>query len=139
MPADQPPTGDDARLAALVGATVRALRERSGLSMRALATRAGISQPFLSTIERGLSTPSMGTLYGIAAGLGVAPGDLLPAPASGRVSVTRGADAALLPVSDATDAAAGRALLMRPGAGLEVLDYRIEAGKHLGEWYEEPG
>ena len=107
--------------------------------MRALATRAGISQPFLSTIERGLSTPSMATVYRLAAGLGVAPGDLLPGPSAGRVRVTRGADAALLPVSDAPDAAAGRALLMRPGAGLEVLDYRVEPGQHLGEWFEAAG
>lgn len=107
--------------------------------MRALATRAGISQPFLSTIERGLSTPSMLTVYRIAAGLGVAPGDLLPGPVAGQVTVTRGADATLIPVSDAPGAAAGRALLMRPGAGLEVLDYRVAAGEHLGEWFETPG
>lgn len=107
--------------------------------MRALAARAGISQPFLSTIERGLSTPSMVTVYRLAAGLGVAPGDLLPGPDAGRVSVTRGAQAALLPVSESPDAAAGRALLMRPGAGLEVLDYRVEAGQHLGGWFEAPG
>lgn len=139
MPADQPPADDDARLAALVGATVRTLRERSGLSMRALATLAGISQPFLSTIERGLSTPSMATLYRIAGGLGVPPGDLLPGPSAGRVSVTRGAQAPLLPVSDAPDAAAGRALLMRPGSGLEVLDYRVEPGQHLGGWFASAG
>ncbi|MGI4894296.1 MAG: helix-turn-helix domain-containing protein, partial [Janthinobacterium lividum] len=139
MPAHQPPQDEDARLAALVGATVRALRERSTLSMRTLAARAGISQPFLSTIERGLSTPSMLTVYRIAAALGVEPGDLLPGPAAERVSVTRGVDAALIPVSDAPGAAAGRALLMRPGAGLEVLEYRVAAGEHLGGWFEAPG
>ncbi|MGI4896019.1 MAG: helix-turn-helix domain-containing protein, partial [Janthinobacterium lividum] len=96
-------------------------------------------QPFLSTIERGLSTPSMLTVYRIAAALGVQPGDLLPGPAAERVSVTRGADAALIPVSDAPGAAAGRALLMRPGAGLEVLEYRVAAGEHLGGWFEAPG
>ena len=34
--------------------------------MRALAARCGISQPFLSAVERGLSMPSIATLYRIA-------------------------------------------------------------------------
>lgn len=151
MPADQPPA-EDADLAVLVGATVREHRDRAGLSMRALAARAGISQPFLSTIERGLSSPSMSTLYRIATGLGVAPGDLLPGPArpspgtgaaggpaAPQVTVVRSADAVPLPASDEPGAAVGLARLARPGLGLEVVEYRVRSGEHLGSWFDAPG
>lgn len=143
MPADQTPVEDDG-LAALVGAAVRERRERAGLSMRALATRAGISQPFLSTIERGLSSPSMSTLYRLATGLGVAPGDLLPgspttAADAPRVTVVRSGDALPLPASDEPGAAVGLARLARPGLGLEVVEYRVAPGEHLGGWFDAPG
>jgi len=141
VPADQTPD-EDADLAVRVGAAVRDHRDRAGLSMRALAARAGISQPFLSTIERGLSSPSMSTLYRIATGLGVAPGDLLPGPAApgaDAVTVVRSADALPLPASDEPGAAVGLARLARPGLGLEVVEYRVRPGEHLGGWFDAPG
>jgi transcriptional regulator with XRE-family HTH domain len=130
---------DESSLSALVGGVVRALREKSGLSMRDLAKRAGISQPFLSQIERGVSAPSMITTYRLAGALGVTPGDLLPAPESDRVTVVRADEGTLLPVADRPDAAAGRTLLMRPNSPLEVIEYRIEPGQHIGEWFESTG
>jgi transcriptional regulator with XRE-family HTH domain len=143
VPADQTPD-EDADLAVRVGAAVRDQRDRAGLSMRALAACAGISQPFLSTIERGLSSPSMSTLYRIATGLGVAPGDLLPgpaAPAADRTDVTvvRADEAPPLPASDEPGAAVGLARLARPGLALEVVEYRVAPGEHLGGWFDAPG
>jgi len=147
VPADQTPE-DDAGLALRVGAAVREHRDRAGLSMRALAARAGISQPFLSTIERGLSSPSMSTLYRIATGLGVAPGDLLPgtedpwpgtAASARQVTVVRSAEALPLSASDEPGAAVGLARLARPGLGLEVVEYRVRPGEHLGGWFDAPG
>lgn len=130
---------DESSLAALVGGVVRALREQSGLSMRELAKRAGISQPFLSQIERGVSAPSMVTTYRLAGALGVAPGDLLPAPESERVRVVRADEGTLIPVADRPDAAIGRALHLRPNSPLEVIEYRVEPGQHIGEWFESTG
>lgn len=48
---------------------LRALREERGLSIRALGRLSGLSANALSVIERGLSSPSVSTLYKIAAAL----------------------------------------------------------------------
>jgi transcriptional regulator with XRE-family HTH domain len=49
-----------------VGAELRALREEKGLSIRALARASGISANAISMIERGLTSPSVSTLYKMA-------------------------------------------------------------------------
>lgn len=129
----------EATLTARVGATIRGLREKAGLSTRELARRAGISQPFLSQIERGVSAPSMVTTYRLAEALGVLPGALLPAPASAGVTVVRAGGGRAIPVAGRADAAVGRALLMRPDHPLEVIDYMVRPGEYLGEWFQSRG
>lgn len=129
----------EAALNAMVGATVKSLREKCGLSMRELARRSGVSQPFLSQIERGLSAPSMVTTYRLADALGVLPGALLPAPSTSRVTLVRAGGGRQIPVANRADAAVGLALVMQPGNPLEVLEYRIEPDQHIGEWFELPG
>ncbi|MFI1912164.1 helix-turn-helix domain-containing protein [Nocardia sp. NPDC020380] len=118
---------------------VRNLREKSQLSMRELAKRGGISQPFLSQIERGVSAPSMITTYRLAAALGVAPGDLLPTPISDQITIVRADEGIRIPVADRPDAAVGRALHLRPNSPLEVIEYHIEPGQHISEWFESQG
>jgi transcriptional regulator with XRE-family HTH domain len=54
-----------------VGAKVRVLRERHGLSLRALAEMCDVSPNTISLIERGLSSPCVNTLQCLATGLGV--------------------------------------------------------------------
>jgi transcriptional regulator with XRE-family HTH domain len=130
---------DEAELQARVGATVRALREKAGYSTRELARRAGLSQPFLSQIERGVSAPSMVTTYRLAEALGVMPGTLLPAPDAPQVVVVRSGEGRGIPVANRPDAAIGRALVMQPGVPLEVLEYRIEPGQYIAEWFTLPG
>jgi transcriptional regulator with XRE-family HTH domain len=132
-------SADEAALNARVGAAVRALREKSGFSMRELARRSGVSQPFLSQIERGVSAPSMVTTYRLAEALGVLPGALLPAPAAAQVTVVRSGEGRGIPVANRPDAAVGRALLMQPGNPLEIVEYRIDPGQHIAEWFELPG
>ena len=51
--------------------TLRALREERRISLRELARRSGISVNALSQIERGLSSPSVSTLYRLVDALGV--------------------------------------------------------------------
>jgi transcriptional regulator with XRE-family HTH domain len=130
---------DDERLNRLIGATVRRLREKAGMSTRALAKAAGMSQPFLSQIERGVSSPSMSTAYRLAAALGVVPGDLLPAQPPTEVTVVRAGDGRYLPVADRPGAALGRILVSRSERRLEVIEYRIEPGQYLEEWFETEG
>ena len=52
-----------------VGTRLRQLRQERGKSMRALARDSGLSTNALSMIERGLSSPSVSTLYKISGGL----------------------------------------------------------------------
>jgi transcriptional regulator with XRE-family HTH domain len=54
-----------------VGIKLRQLRKERGLSIRALARASGISANALSMIERGRSSPTVSTLYKLAAALGV--------------------------------------------------------------------
>lgn len=54
-----------------VSSRLRELREAQGISMRTLASRSGLSANALSMIERGKTSPSVSTLYKLAAALGV--------------------------------------------------------------------
>ncbi|MFE2432213.1 helix-turn-helix domain-containing protein [Streptomyces sp. NPDC059373] len=127
-------------LAARVGAGIRALREKAGLSTRQLAKAAGISQAFLSQIERGLSAPSMATTYRLAEALEVVPGALLPPmERTSPVTFVPAVEGRTLPVADREGAAVGRALMMDPGKSLEVIEYVIEPGQYIQEWFQLEG
>ncbi len=54
-----------------VGQRLKTLREERGISMRTLARNSGLSANALSMIERGLTSPSISTLFKIATALGV--------------------------------------------------------------------
>lgn len=62
-----------------VGTRIRALREEMGLSLRALAKQASVSVGYLSKVEHGDSSPTVGMLAKLAGPLGVHP-SLLIAP-----------------------------------------------------------
>ncbi|MFP3248010.1 MAG: helix-turn-helix transcriptional regulator, partial [Paraburkholderia sp.] len=57
--------------AIVLGSKIRALRQRLKRTLDYTATAAGISKPFLSQVERGLASPSVTSLNGIASELGV--------------------------------------------------------------------
>jgi transcriptional regulator with XRE-family HTH domain len=54
-----------------LGAAIRELRTKKGVSLEVLAADAGISKNMLSLIERGEGNPSWSTVDGIAAALGI--------------------------------------------------------------------
>jgi len=54
-----------------VGQLLRQLREERGISIRELSRRSGLSANALSMIERGLTSPSVSTLYRLTDALGV--------------------------------------------------------------------
>ncbi|CAB3678142.1 cupin domain-containing protein [Trinickia soli] len=66
-----PHTEDKTNAALVLGSKIRALRKRLQRTLDETATAAGISKPFLSQVERGLATPSITSLAGIARALGV--------------------------------------------------------------------
>lgn len=52
-----------------LGRRIRTLRESKGLPLRAVAEAAGVSESFLSQVERGVASPSVASLRGIAEAL----------------------------------------------------------------------
>ncbi len=68
-----------------IGSAVRERRRRLGLTLQALAAASDLSAPFLSQLERGLTTPSITSLMGVAKALGVDISYFISVPHSGRV------------------------------------------------------
>ena len=66
---------------ALIGTRVRDVRTAQGMPLRALADRTGLSMSMLSLVERGKTSPSIGSLIAICSALDIHMADLL-APAS---------------------------------------------------------
>ena len=67
----------------VIGQHVRQLRARAGLSARALGSRTGFSASFISQMENGLVSPSIGSMQKIAAALGVTLGEFFTAAGEG--------------------------------------------------------
>ncbi len=63
----------------VIGRYVRQLRARAGLSTRALGSRTGFSASFISQLEHGLVSPSIGSMQKIATALGVTLGEFFTA------------------------------------------------------------
>ena len=126
-------------LRAAVGVSIRRARHASGMSMRDFATRCGLSQPFVSAVERGMSTPSIATLYRMAEVLETEPSALLPSRPSGGVEIIRAGEGERVPSSDRPGSAVGRVLLADPDRHLEIYEYLVAPDDDLDVWYEHPG
>ncbi|TAM13963.1 MAG: cupin domain-containing protein [Pandoraea sp.] len=79
-----PHTEDKTSAALALGSKIRALRKRLQRTLDETATVAGISKPFLSQVERGLATPSITSLVGIARALGVTVQFFVDTPTEGK-------------------------------------------------------
>lgn len=62
---------------AAIGNRIRILRSQQRKTLKALAERTGVSPSMLSLVERGKTSPSIGTLVAISSALGVHMSDLL--------------------------------------------------------------
>lgn len=67
-PVDPGSTGADALE---LGSKIRGLRRSRGLTLDSVATTAGVSRSLISQVERGLASPSIASLRGIAMAIGV--------------------------------------------------------------------
>lgn len=67
----------------IIGEHIRQLRLRRHVSVRAFAAQTGFSPSFISQLENGQVSPSLGSLQKIAEALGVTLGDFFAAAASG--------------------------------------------------------
>lgn len=64
----------------LVGANVRRIRQRRGVSQEKLGFDAGIDRTYVSGVERGRRNPTVVVLGRIARALAVSPAELLKFP-----------------------------------------------------------
>jgi transcriptional regulator with XRE-family HTH domain len=81
--AECPPSATEHTLAA-IGARIRDLRLQRGITLQSLADATGLSPSMISLVERGRSSPSIGSLIVICSGLGVQMGDVLAPDARSR-------------------------------------------------------
>lgn len=74
-----------------LGPLIRRRRRQLGLTLQGLCDVAGVSVGYLSQVERGLATPSLGTLAQIAAGLNVGLEHFIATPAPADALTRHGA------------------------------------------------
>lgn len=118
-----------------LGDRLRVRRRRAGLSLREVARRTGISVSFLSAVERGVSGPSVPTLFKLTELYGVRVHDLLDnRRTSGRL--VRATDRPVLPVT-------GSGIrLEQPASGSNRMVpqvYVVEPGAGSGGAYDHRG
>ena len=85
-----------ADLAPIVGANLRRLRIRRGLSLEKLAQRSGVSRAMLGQVELGQSAPTINVLWKIARALDVTFATLIQAREAGGTTVLKHAAAKVL-------------------------------------------
>lgn len=120
-----------------LGALIRQERQKRGLTLVQVCKRARISPAFLSLVERGKATPSLGSLAGIAEALGL--------PVSTFVQIGLSADAVTRAGQRARFSIGNSALRYErlstvfPGQQIDAVmihippDYRAETISHTGE------
>ncbi len=112
---------------AVVGAAVRAARQRLGLSLAQLATAAGVSKAAIATLEAGTGNPTLATLAGAADALALSVSDLIePSPAE-PVRVVNGGEGVPL-WRDEHGSSARLLLTTSPPAPAEVWSWRLAPG-----------
>lgn len=80
---------DDRGFVSFLGQKLRRLRKEQNLTQLDLATQVGITNGQISTIERGVSSPSIATLHKISQVLGVPMAEFFEDEPAGEVSIIR--------------------------------------------------
>ncbi|HLV61442.1 MAG TPA: XRE family transcriptional regulator [Fredinandcohnia sp.] len=119
---------DDAqRLARIVGANLRTLRSRRGLSLEKLSKACGVSRAMLGQIELGKSAPTITVLWKIARALDVTFSALISERPTSRVKVLRAKDSHVLASAD--ESFTSRALFpFDEPRRVEFYELRLRAG-----------
>jgi transcriptional regulator with XRE-family HTH domain len=95
-----PPTAAPPDLTPIVGANLRRLRTKRGLSLERLSKASGVSRAMLGQVELGKSTPTINVVWKIARALGVPFSALITDPGAGRPTVMPAATARVLKSHD---------------------------------------
>jgi transcriptional regulator with XRE-family HTH domain len=120
-----------------LGEKIRSLRRRRGLTVQGLASACSLSKGFISQVENGRTSPSLGTLVELARVLGVSPA-LLVANGTPGSHVTR---ADLRESSGFLGSQAPQAVSLsdRPSRSLDLHTVEIPAGSLFsGQPLDEP-
>jgi transcriptional regulator with XRE-family HTH domain len=112
---------------ALIAASLRRERDRTGLSLSELARRAGIAKSTLSQLESGTGNPSVETLWALGAALGV-PFSRLVDPLRPGVRVIRAGEGPAIYAEHASYAATLLASCP-PGARRDIYLLRAQPGE----------
>ena len=125
-----PSSGADVTNDVDVGVRLRELRGVRRLTLREVAERAGLSESFLSQVERGRSSASVGSLRRIADALGIEISDLFAPAGPARPKVLRRDERPALAFG-----VLGRKLMLTPKPlhELEVFVGELQAGGSTGE------
>lgn len=86
--------------APVVGANLRRLRTKRGLSLERLSRASGVSRAMLGQVELGRSAPTINLLWKIARALGISFSALITDPTAGSPTVLRAAKAKVLTSHD---------------------------------------
>jgi transcriptional regulator with XRE-family HTH domain len=114
-----------------LGSKIRALRQRLKRTLDDTATAAGISKPFLSQVERGLASPSLTSLAGIAHALGVTVQYFVDTPSEER-SICRGDQLRFFGFADSANLFA-RMTNLTGGRELEAILVKMPVGQQRSE------
>lgn len=101
-PAQVDPVADPTDLAPIVGANLRRLRIRRGLSLDRLARRSGVSRAMLGQIELGRSAPTINIMWKIARALEITFSALISNSANSGTRILTAAEAKRLTSADGT-------------------------------------
>ena len=86
-----------------LGQTLRSRRKELNLTMQVVADEAGLSVGFISQVERGLTSPSLASLVGLAEVLEMPIGEFLKQPAiDGNTTRGSGREVFSVPGADAS-------------------------------------
>ena len=114
----------------VIGQHVRRLRRRAGLTTRALGSRTGFSASFISQLENGRVSPSIGSMQKIAAALGVTLAEFFTA-------VGEGVSGTIVRANERTRFASGWSSAELESAGmarrLEATVIKLAAGGRSGK------
>jgi len=99
-PPEAAPAGGSLGFTPEVGANLRRLRTRRGLSLERLSRASGVSRAMLGQVELGRSTPTINVLWKIARALGVSFSALITDPTGTHPTVIRASKAKVLTSHD---------------------------------------
>lgn len=112
-----------------LGNRIRELRQQRKLTLQELAESTGLSSSMLSLVERGKTSPSIGTLVAICSSLSIHMTDLFDDDSSTREPVVRNADQ---PVYETPEGVMRRILRTDDARGIEIVFNEYEPGTGSG-------